>query len=241
MKLTVSLLAVAISAGLLSGCASQPESKKIAVKTIENSDLGYVEAESIDKFVVKNAQAFKQFDKVILFPTQFDKLQLAETTDKKIAQNWNKSTWDEMDLICQHLDDFAEKIFRERDEFEPVKRGGEDVLAIQFSLISFMPYSNRYRDAGLSTVGISTNNAGIGLVTIRGVLANAKTGELVAVIEDTLEVNSRTSTSGNLAAVVDGNSKAAQQQAWRKAFRDFIDSIHQEITTLKYAQIAQHP
>lgn len=225
----------------LTGCASQPATKSVSLKAIEASELNYIEAEKIDKFVVKNAEAFKQFNKVILFATQFDKLTLAEETDKKLAYNWNESTWKEMDAICQQLDDFSQKIFREEGEFVPVKRGGDDVLAIQFSLISFMPYSQRYKDAGMDTVGAQTNNAGIGLVTVRGILANAKSGELVAVIEETLEVNSRTASMGNLANIYDSNNKAAQNLAWRTAFRRFLGNLHKELTTLKYAQIAQHP
>lgn len=237
MKVNVLLLGVI----LFTGCASQPANKNVNLKSIEASELTYIETEKIDKFVVKNAQAFKQFDKVILFATQFDKLKLAEETDKKIAHNWGESTWKEMDAICQHLDDFAQKIFREQGEFVPVKRGGDDVLAIQFSLVSFMPYSQRYKDAGMDTVGVQTNNAGIGLVTVRGILANAKSGELVAVIEETLEVNSRTASSGNLASIYDSSNKAAQNLAWRTAFRQFLGNLHEELTTLKYARIAQHP
>jgi len=237
MKINVLLFSIV----LFAGCASQPVTKSVNLKTIEASELTYVEAGKIDKFVVKNAHAFKQFNKVILFSTQFDKLKLAEETDKKLAYNWSDSTWKEMDEICQHLDDFSQKIFREEGEFVPVKRGGDDVLAIQFTLISFMPYSQRHKDAGMDTVGTQSNNSGIGLITVRGVLANAKSGELVAVIEDTLEVNSRTASMGNLASIQDSNNRAAQNLAWRTTFRHFLGNLHKELTTLKYAQIAQQP
>jgi hypothetical protein len=237
----VKVSVIMLGAIMLAGCASQSADKNIALKSIEASELTYIETEKIDKFVVKNAQQFKQFDKVILFATQFDKLKLAESADKQIALNWNESTWAEMDVICQQMDDFAQKIFREGGEFVPVKRGGEDVLAIQFSLVSFMPYAQRYKDAGTNTVGVQTNNAGIGMVTVRGVLANAKSGELVAVIEETMEVNSRTASSGNLASIHDSNNKAAQNLAWRTTFRRFLDNLHKELTRLKYAQIAQQP
>lgn len=237
MKVNVLLLGTI----LLVGCASQSANKNVSLKSIEASELTYIETEKIDKFVVKNAQAFKQFDKVILFATQFDKLKLAEKTDKQNALNWGESTWAEMDAICQQMDDFAQKTFREGGEFVPVKRGSEDVLAIQFSLVNFMPYSQRYKDAGTDTVGIQTNNAGIGLVTVRGILANAKSGELVAVIEETLEVNSRTAISGNLASISDSSNKAAQNLAWRTTFRRFLGNLHKELTRLKYAQIAQQP
>jgi hypothetical protein len=226
---------------MVAGCSSQPATENLTVKSIEQSDLGYIETKKIDKLLVKNAAAFKDFNKSIIFSTQFDKLKITASTDKKMAANWNESTWKEMDAICQQLDDFSNKIFREKGEFVPVDRGGLDVLAIQFSLIDFMPYSMRYKDSGASTVGTQTNNSGIGQVTIRAVLANAKTGELVAVIEDTIEINSRTASNGNLAAMHDSNNKAAQTLAWRSSFRRFLDNLHAELTRLKYAQIAQHP
>lgn len=226
---------------LLAGCASQPANKEVTVKAIEGSAHSYIESEKIDRFLVNKPEAFKHFDKVILFATQFDKLKIAAETDKKIAKDWNESTWKEMDKICQQLDDFAKKKFTEGREFVPATRGGEDVLAIQFSLISFMPYSNRYKSSGTGTVGAQTNYSGIGQVTVRGILANAKTGELVAVIEDTLEVNARASTNGNLAAVQDGANKAAQNLAWRTTFRRFLDNLHTELTTLKHASLAGNP
>lgn len=225
----------------ITGCSSQPVNKSFAINTIEESELGYIETKKIDKFVVKNAQQLKQFNKVILFATQFDKLTLSEAANKKMANSWSDSTWKEMDAICQQLDDFAQKIFREGREFVPVKQGGDDVLAIQFTLVNFMPYSERYKDAGMDTVGAQSNNAGVGLVTVRGILANAKSGELVAVLEETLEVNARTATMGNLAGVYDSNNKAAQTLAWRRTFRRFLGDLHKELMTLKYAQIAQHP
>lgn len=233
MKKLISLVMVS----LLAGCASQPATETVAVNTIEKSELGYIEAEKIDKVVVKNAEALKQFNKVILFATQFDKLRITEATDKHLAKSWNDSTWKEMDKICQHMDDFAKKIFREGGEFVPTIQGGTDVLAIQFNLVDYTPYSKRYKDSREDTVGVQSNNSGIGLVTVRGTLANAKTGELVAMIEDTVEINARTATYGNLATMHDSNSMAAQNLAWRATFRRFLGNVHAELIRLKYAQV----
>lgn len=222
---------------MIVGCASHPTPETVSVNTIEKSELGYIATEKIDKVVVKNAEAFKQFNKVILFATQFDKLRITQETDKNLAESWNDSTWKEMDRICQHMDDFAQKVFREGGEFAPTKQGGVDVLAIQFNLVDYMPSSKRYKDSGLDTVGVQSNQSGIGVVTVRGTLANAKTGELVAMIEDTIEINARTATYGNLATMHDSNSKAAQTIAWRNSFRRFLDNVHVELTRLKHAQI----
>ncbi len=232
------LISLAMTSMML-GCTSHSPTEAVSVNTIEKSDLGYIATEKIDKVVVKNAEAFKQFNKVILFATQFDKLRIAEATDKRLAESWSDSTWKEMDRICQHMDDFAQKIFREGGEFTPTKQGGADVLAIQFNLVDYMPSSKRYKDSGLDTVGVQSNQSGIGVVTVRGTLANAKTGELVAMIEDTMEINARTATYGNLATMHDSDSKAAQTIAWRNSFRRFLDNLHTELTHLKHAEIAE--
>lgn len=232
------LISLAI-ATVLTGCASNPTTESVAVNAIEKSELGYIQTEKIDKVLVKNAEAFKQFNKAILFATQFDKLRITEATDKRLAESWNDSNWKEMDEICQHMDDFAKKIFREGGEFVPVKQGGADVLAIQFNLVDYTPYSKRYKDSGGDTVGVQSNSSGIGLVTIRGTLANAKTGELVGMIEDTIEINARNTRYGNLSAMQDGNSKAAQNLAWRISFRRFLDNVHTELTRLKYAKMVE--
>ncbi len=233
MKRLILLSAIA----MVTGCSMQSTTKSVSVKAIEESNLSYVEAEKIDKFVVKRAEEFKYFNKTILFATQFDKLRITKSTDKDVAESWGDSTWKEMDQICEHLDYFAEKIFREKNEFVPVKQGGVDVLAIQFSLIDYTPYSSRYEDAAGDTVGIQSNSSGVGLVTVRGVLANAKTGELVAMVEDTIEINGRTASYGNLSSMHDSNNKAAQNIAWRNSFRRFVDNLHQELVRLKYAQV----
>lgn len=234
MKRLISL----VVASMVAGCASHPATETLAVNSIEKSELRYIEADKIDKVVVKNAEAFRQFDKVLLFATQFDKLRITEATDKRLAESWNESSWKEMDTICQHMDDLAQKIFRSGGEFAPTRQGGTDVLAIQFNLVDYMPSSKRYKDSGMDTVGVQSNQSGLGVVTVRGTLANAKTGELVAMIEDTMEINARTATFGNLATMHDSNSKAAQNLAWRNSFRRFLDNLHAELARLKHAKIA---
>ncbi|HSC69457.1 MAG TPA: hypothetical protein VLC79_17315 [Cellvibrio sp.] len=238
MKISLLIMAIVIAPSLMCGCASQSNYEPVQAVKLSDSDFTYFPDTQFDRFMVRDPQVFKQFDKVIFFPMQFDKLKIASAADKELVDSWNGSNWKEMDTICQHFDDFALKIFSEREGFTPVKRGGTDVLAIEFSLIKFMPYAKRYKDGGVDTVGGTSDLSGIGEITVRAVLANAKTGELVAVIEDTMQVNARNATTGNLAAMQNSASPTAQNAAWRTVFRSWVDDLHEELTRLKSAQIA---
>ena len=232
-----SILLLVLSA-LLAACAGNGSNTNLAIAPVPESDLLQVQGSHFDRFVVKDPAVFGGFDKVIIFAVQFDKLKISTAADKSLAKSWNSSNWDDMDTICQQFDDFALKIFKERDGFKPTDRGAENVLAMEFSLIKFMPFSKPYKEAGLDSVGTSSGFSGIGDVTIRAVLANAKTGELVGVIEDTMEVNANNASFGNLNMQMDGNNKMGQMLAWRKVFKRWVSSLHDELGQLKQQSFA---
>ncbi|HEY7886103.1 MAG TPA: hypothetical protein VIC08_14255 [Cellvibrionaceae bacterium] len=227
---------------LLTSCGTT-NTDPVGLKSVissDNKEYAYADGMELDKFIVNNLQDFKKFEKVIIYSSQFDKLKISTSADKDLAKSWNTSSWKEMDAICQHLDDLTQKVFRDRKEYAFAEQGAEDVLALQFTLMDFMPISARYRDSGNDTVGASVNYAGIGVITVRGVLANAKTGELVGLVEETMEVNSgATSTgAGSLAFAQDSNNKTAQNLAWRKSFRSFVENFHDDLVRLKYADVS---
>lgn len=226
--------------GILLTACSTTNKDPISLKTVKSSDnkeYAYADDMKLDKFIVNNLQDFKRFKKVIVYSSQFDKLEISASADLDLAKSWNASNWDEMDVICQHLDDLTRKVFRDRKEYAFAERGAEDVLALQFTLIDFMPASARYRDSGNDTVGASVTYAGVGVITVRGVLANAKTGELVGLVEETLEVNAGTASigAGSVAFAQDSNNKAAQNLAWRRGFRSFVEKLHDDLVRLKYS------
>jgi len=67
------------------------------------------------------------------------------------------------------------------------------------------------------------------------VVANSKTGELLAVIEDGMELN-----PGNMLIIkgdpnlqVDSASRMAQNVAWRKTFKRIANRLHEDLMRLK--------
>jgi hypothetical protein len=228
---------------LLVGCATNSVKNIAKVEPITNSNLLQITDSTFDRFVVTDPAIFSKYHKVIFFPMQFDRLTIDKSANQDLVNSWNDSDWDDMDHICQYFDDFALKIFSERLGFTPTNQGGEDVMAIEFRLINFMPYNKRYQDADLDTVGVSSDKSGIGTITIQAVIADSKTAELLAVIEDGMEVNAGNMTmiTGDLSLQTQSNSKSAQNYAWRRVFKRWAIRLHDDLLKLKNtAQVAMN-
>ncbi len=231
-KICVGLLAIA-----LMGCNPQAN-KSLTVSQVPEADLYRVEQSRFDRFALSDPKKLAGYNKVMLFPMQFDRLKISGGANKALFDSWMASDWEQMDYLCQQFDDLAKKIFSDGKDLEPTNKGGEDVLAIEFRLISFFPYAEPYHQAERSTVGTSTNFEGLGEIQIQAVLANAKTGELVGVIEDGMILSGGTYglSRRNLAGQPDSNSRPAQNMAWRSAFRQWNSNLYHELVALKSQQ-----
>lgn len=218
----------------LGGCVSTGSSVSggtVEIGTLKDTDKKFLKSEKISKFLVENPSDFKKYNNVLIYATQFNNLKISPKTNIAIAKSWNKSSWKEMDEICQDMDVFAHKIFKASKDFTPQKKGSDNALALQIELLEFMPYKERYADADLGTVGTSSSIHGLGEVSFRAILANSKTGELVAVVEDTRQLLSATASR-----ISDANSKFAYNMVWRKTFNAFIEELHDDMLRLKRAE-----
>lgn len=217
----------------LMGCSSVKQ--PLTVAQVPEADLYRVEQSQFDRFVVADPEALSQYNKVMLFAMQFDRLKISSGANAALFNSWMESDWKQMDYLCQQFDDLAKKIFSESRHLQPTNVGGEDVLAIEFRLVRFHPYEKPYHQADRGTVGTSSNFEGLGEIEIQAVLANAKTGELVGVIEDGIVLSGGAYglSRRNIASQPDSNSRAAQNIAWRSAFRHWNTALHQEVVALK--------
>lgn len=218
---------------LIGGCAGIGTQPDLSVTPLATSDLQVVENSHFDRFVVSDHKVFQQYNKVIFFPMQFDKFTIDANSQRELRNSWNDSSWNEMDAVCQQFDDFAKKIFDEREGFTPTKKGGDNVLAIEFRLMNFQPYAKRHKDAALDTVGTTSSNIGLGTITFQAVIANSKTGELLAVIEDGMEVDSSGVKSENTSFQIGTNNKTSQNRAWRSVFKRWVSLLHDDLGRLQ--------
>ncbi|NVK58141.1 MAG: DUF3313 family protein [Alteromonadaceae bacterium] len=225
---------VLLCALIISGCsATQPP--EVEYTAVPDSNLKQITNTRFDRFVVNPQSDFSQYDEVIFFPMQLNQLRVDEGATNDLANSWYQSNWEEMDKICQHFDDFAEQVFTYKQGLKPTKKGGSNVLAIEFRLKDFMPYQKRYKDANEDTVVARGTRNGLGSITFQAVIVNSKTGELLAVIEDGMQLN-----PGNMMIVkgdpnlqVDSATRMYQNLAWRKTFKRVVERLHDDLMRLK--------
>jgi len=177
-------------------------------------------------FFLNSRVDFSDYDKILFFPATFDRMKLSEQASNAAVRSWQKSSFKQMDNICAQFDAFAPLIFKRSKSFSPTHTGGLNVLALEFRILEFHPASERAVDAELDTVGQTYSNGTLGSIRIQAVLANAKTGALLAVIEDHLALQQQ--------AVA--NNRTSHNLAWRTAFKHWLLGFEQDLTALKNAQ-----
>lgn len=189
-------------------------------------DFSNWEDSNFDRFFLNHARDFSRYDALIMFPITFDRMKINENTVEEYSQSWYDSTFDEMDQICTFFDKIAEKEIRASRRFDLTNRGGDNVLAVEFRMKDFMPTSVARGDA-IGTVGTSSNQMGVGSLVFQAVLVESQTGNLVAVIEDGIEIRSFTNTV---------NDRVGRNLAWKRSFQRVVDDFKDDLETLQELQ-----
>ncbi|WP_020207804.1 DUF3313 family protein [Gilvimarinus chinensis] len=209
---------------------SSPESSKVAtvMPATEVEHFALWGDSNFSTFFYDTRVDFSRYDKAIFFPMTFDRMALSNHSDEEFRASWNKSSFDEMDKICQFFDDYIEKKFSRSKVLESTRTGGPNVLAIEFRMKDFMPTSMRREDA-LGTVGQSNNNMGVGVLTFQAVLVESQSGNLVAVIEDGMEIKSSSYSV---------DDRVGRNLAWKRSFQRVVTDLHKDIEEMQ-SQSAQ--
>ncbi len=197
------------------------------------------EKTKLSKFLINENVDFSKYNKVIVYPTTFNRLKISEKTKEKVAKAWMKSTFEEMNEYCNYFDHAAKNKFNKSSAFRLTNKGGDNVLAMEIRMIELLPNST------------SRKEPNVGVLEIQAVLVDTKSGALVAVIEDQLPVNgyyafhrvaySGGSGSGSAAlpgssspvAIAQGSSGGQAALGWAGASRIFAQKIHDDMKKLK--------
>ncbi len=221
--LVVSTLCITLSVGAQTPAPQQTDSA--VAKTMPSADVTLFdlwEESSFSTFFYDTTADFSHYNKAIFFPMTFDRMELSDNTDDAYSESWRKSSFNEMDQICQFFDDYIQKKFKDSEYLQPTLQGGPNVLAIEFRMMNFMPTSLRRGDT-LDTVGESRNQMGVGTLTFQAVLVESQTGKLVAVIEDGLQIS-----SGSYAI----DNRVGRNLAWKRSFQRIVSKLDEDFQTL---------
>ncbi|MEH6548785.1 MAG: hypothetical protein V7711_06515 [Pseudomonadales bacterium] len=186
-------------------------------------DFAVLDDSRFNVFFYDKSANFSNYDTVLLYPMTFDRLTISKKVSNDLNDSWKESTFKEMDKICGYFDEFAKGIFSRSKNFPSGTRGGENVLAIEVRMIEFFP-TDLARGTGMGTIGTSSNLKGVGALTYHIVILESQTGRLVAMVKDTISIN-----SGNFAV---SNNPTVRNQAWRRAFQRVAENLHAELNTM---------
>lgn len=204
--------------------AQQHENRKSFSNDVTPGDFVPVGNSRFHAFVVKRNVDFSIYDEILFFPATFDRMKLSDEASTEMAVSWQKSSWKEMDRICEQFDMFARQLFKRNKEIRLTNRGGDNVYAVEFRIMEFMPTVVRNQEALLDTVGDSYIAGNLGVLGVRAVIANAKTGELLGVIEDAIQLSSSHSMR---------HSRTSEMLIWRQAFKDWVKNLRGELEMLQ--------
>lgn len=195
------------------------------------------EESGFEKFFVNQNVDFSKYNRIIVFPTTFDRLKIAEKAKKNAAESWMKSSFKQMDEYCNYFDYAAKRKFKKSSAFKLTNKGGNNVLAMEIRMMEILPLS------------VSKREPNVGVLKLQAVLVDSKNGELVAVIEDIVPVNGNYVTShisyggGSGAAmlpgetspfaIANGSSGGLAARGWTGASLGFTNKLHDKMKKLK--------
>ena len=203
----------------------------------QNGSLVNWEKSGFVKFFVNQNVDFSKYNRIIVFPTTFDRLKIAEKATKNAAKSWMKSSFKQMDEYCNYFDYAAKRKFKKSSSFKLTNKGGDNVLAMEIRMMEILPLS------------VSKREPNVGVLKLQAVLVDSKTNELVAVIEDVVPVNGNYATrhisygGGSGAAmlpgesspfaIANGSSGGSAALGWSGASLGFTHKLHDRMKKLK--------
>ncbi|QEY16514.1 DUF3313 family protein [Cellvibrio sp. KY-GH-1] len=206
------------------------------------SSYSYWNKSRFTKFFVNEKVDFTKYNRVILFPTTFDRLKISEKTKESVAKAWMKSTFEEMNEYCNFFDRAATNKFKQSGSFRLAKKGGENVLAIEIRMMEFHPLTASKKDPN------------VGTLELQAILADSKTGELVAIIEGRMLINAHNvsrhirrsdSTISEITllpgqrspfSTLETGSLGEATIGWNVASFFFIENLHYDMKRFKRSQ-----
>lgn len=189
------------------------------------------------KFFVNQNVDFSKYNRIIVFPTTFNRLKIAEKATKNAAKSWMNSSFKQMDEYCNYFDYAAKRKFKKSSSFKLTTQGGDNVLAMEIRMMEILPLSASKREPN------------VGVLKLQAVLVDSKTNELVAVIEDIVPINGNYATrhtsygGGSGAAmlpgesspfaIANGSSGGHAALGWSGASLGFTEKLHYKMKKLK--------
>ena len=203
----------------VSATDKENDNKWDSFAVMEGSDSGV--------FFYDKAVNFSNYNKVLLFPANIEGMKISPGARPKYVKSWKNVTNDEWEAIINSFDKVIRKKFSASKNYELSETPDQGVIAIQIRLKKFIP-NIRHTDTPMGTIVQSFNLTGLGDLNIQAALMDAKSKQVLVVVESSNFV-----TSGRYAGE---DNKYERKRAWRKTFEKFAYQIHSDMKKLQRLQ-----
>ena len=174
-------------------------------------------------FFVDKKFDFSAYDKVLFFPTVYEKIIFSKKSNRQLEASWEKELLDQIKNSSLDLDKMLSKKFKSSKVFTLTDKREGNVLLVEFRMKEFFPHSKNAGSA-TGTRGLVRDLGGLGALTYEAVVVDSETGKLVAVIQDRILISSSNMTS---------NIKINQNVAWSHSIKDIAEKLYKDFEKRK--------
>lgn len=225
MKMTNTLIAVisAIILIALSGCAGEATIQSGPDAETANGNLYKVDNSRVDESYIDPTVDFSRFDKIFVAQLDVSGVEVVEVRQSSIRRiNWELGE-DELSMLQNiYAVSMTEQIFTEGG-YEPATEAGENVLMLRIALQEIAPTApfDTTQNRGIGRQATFTE--GSGSLTIKGILQDGGSGEIIGLFSDEQESdtfwgrNDRFRNRQDVKNIFNG---------WARLFRTKLDKVH---------------
>lgn len=220
-KLSVKLMTIALSAGVLAGCSMTKSHEKEAALKADQAGLTAVEKTRFDgTFVASNAQ-FSQYKKLLVEQLDLSEVKIRQQTGDK----FNETPWE--------LNDDDRRYYQERysealmsnliadGRFATSLQAASDVLTIKAKVLEIAPLASKDDLKGRPNL-MKVYSEGMGQMTLELSLFDSSSGKLLAIITD----------QRDLGRIWEENNRVTNNIQIRLAFNQWLRNLRTELDRL---------
>lgn len=220
-NVSVKLMAIALSAGVLAGCAMTKSHEKEAALKADQAGLTAVEKTRFDgTFVAANAQ-FSHYKKLLVEQLDLSEVKIRQQTGDK----FNETPWE--------LNDGDRRYYQERysealmsnliadGRFATSLQAGSDVLTIKAKVLEIAPLASKDDLKGRPNL-MKVYSEGMGQMTLELSLFDSSSGKLLAIITD----------QRDLGHIWEENNRVTNNIQVRLAFNQWLRNLRTELDRL---------
>lgn len=229
-------LIVTITTFLLLGCNAVAVKEDQLVVTQTGEKYYQLNDKNFDRFVVKSRNEFTHYSKLHIQPVETEGMRILTSRDNDIDRSWIDVSTEDLQAYTNGFAELAKITFDNSETHTLSSQAGAGTLNVQFKLLEFRPYANRHGVAATKTA-VDEAVKSFGELKYQAVLTDSLSGEIVAIAEDGISLDTRHQglTYTGVGVGIDSrarNTLPNQRAAWRRAMKAWLTDLKEDLNDL---------